>query len=103
MPAAPRDLSRDELEDLFQKYKNWGRWGSDDQRGCLNLITPEVVRAGSAQIKDGTTVSCSLDLATTPAAENPRPVTHFTLSFAMGDRGGSGDYFGISFHGTTNT
>ena len=22
---------------------NWGRWGDDDERGALNLITPDVV------------------------------------------------------------
>jgi len=27
------------------KTGNWGRWGDDDQRGALNLITPEAVLA----------------------------------------------------------
>ena len=33
-------LPWDELDTLFQKVSNWGRWGDDDQRGALNLITP---------------------------------------------------------------
>jgi len=32
---------------------NWGRWGSDDERGALNLLTPEVVKAGAASIRTG--------------------------------------------------
>jgi len=32
---------------------NWGRWGTDDERGALNLLTPEVVLAGAASIRTG--------------------------------------------------
>ena len=38
MPAAFHELAR--------KVNNWGRWGSDDEIGTLNLITDEVVREG---------------------------------------------------------
>ena len=30
---------------LARKVSNWGRWGTDDERGTLNFITPEMVRA----------------------------------------------------------
>ncbi|OKI86180.1 cyclase family protein [Streptomyces sp. CB02414] len=33
--------------------RNWGRWGADDQRGALNLLTPEVVRSAAASITRG--------------------------------------------------
>jgi kynurenine formamidase len=32
---------------------NWGRWGEDDERGALNLLTPEVVKAAAASIRTG--------------------------------------------------
>lgn len=35
---------------------NWGRWGADDQRGTLNLITPEVVLAATACARTGRVV-----------------------------------------------
>lgn len=38
---------------------NWGRWGPDDQRGTLNLITPEVRRAALGSAVSGRTVSCA--------------------------------------------
>ena len=34
---------------------NWGRWGDDDERGTLNLLTPEVVKAAAASIRTGRT------------------------------------------------
>ena len=30
-----------DMEAVFEGVKNWGRWGQDDQRGALNLITEE--------------------------------------------------------------
>ena len=32
---------------------NWGRWGDDDERGSLNLLTPEVVKAAASSITTG--------------------------------------------------
>ena len=32
---------------------NWGRWGDDDERGALNLITPDVVRNAAGVVKTG--------------------------------------------------
>lgn len=32
---------------------NWGRWGDGDERGALNLLTPEIVRAAAASVTAG--------------------------------------------------
>lgn len=32
---------------------NWGRWGDDDERGALNLLTPEVVLSATRTCKTG--------------------------------------------------
>ena len=32
---------------------NWGRWGDEDERGALNLLTPDVVKEASASITTG--------------------------------------------------
>ena len=32
---------------------NWGRWGDDDERGALNLLTDDVVRAATNSITSG--------------------------------------------------
>jgi kynurenine formamidase len=34
---------------------NWGRWGAGDERGALNLITPEMLRRAAASIRTGRT------------------------------------------------
>lgn len=32
---------------------NWGRWGDEDERGALNLLTAEVVRSAAAAVTTG--------------------------------------------------
>lgn len=35
----------------------WGQFGSSDELGRLNLITPEVIKAGLAEVKHGIVVN----------------------------------------------
>jgi len=41
---------------------NWGRWGADDERGTLNLITPEHVLAALQVCRTGKVYSLSLPI-----------------------------------------
>jgi kynurenine formamidase len=50
----------DDLKQLAKRVSNWGRWGADDQRGTLNLITPEAVQRGAAAIRRGVTFPLSI-------------------------------------------
>jgi len=40
----------------------WGDWGPDDQLGRLNLLTPEKVKEGIAEVREGITFCLSLPL-----------------------------------------
>ncbi|WP_428339035.1 cyclase family protein [Mycobacterium sp.] len=37
--------------------QSWGRWGTDDERGSLNLLGAEQIRRGIAEVRDGTVVA----------------------------------------------
>jgi kynurenine formamidase len=41
---------------------NWGDFGPDDQAGRMNLLTPEKVRQGIAEVREGLTFCLSLPL-----------------------------------------
>jgi kynurenine formamidase len=43
-----------------ERYSNWGRWGADDERGALNLITPERLLAACQLPRRGQVISCAL-------------------------------------------
>ena len=92
--------------DLFQATKRWGRWGDDDDRGSLNLLTPERVATAAALVRDGVTVPCGRPLPTAPAADNPMPALHHMIhagDMATGSTGfqWSADFVGVAFHGNT--
>jgi kynurenine formamidase len=49
--------TREEFHALFRQTSNWGRWGADDERGALNLITPEKKRQAARAVRQGISVS----------------------------------------------
>src|SRR4029077_13269036 len=75
---AETQVSADEFRQLFERVSNWGGWGADDERGALNYLTPELVAAAAALVRDGRTVSLSRSLNTERGARNPRQAHHPT-------------------------
>ncbi len=51
-----------------QELSNWGRWGPDDQRGTLNLITAEKTRQAATLVQTGETVTLQHFVTTEPPA-----------------------------------
>ncbi len=62
---------------LFERVKNWGRWGADDEKGTLNYITPQIRARAAAGVKSGHTVSCARNFPVHPHPEIriPRSIT----------------------------
>ena len=60
---------------------NWGDFGSDDQRGRLNLITREKVLQGISEVKDGISFCLSLPLDL-PGGNQLNPRRHPPRRFA---------------------
>lgn len=48
--------------DTATTSNNWGRWGEDDERGALNLLTPDVVKAAAASITQGKVYSLGIPI-----------------------------------------
>ena len=89
---APRNL--EEFDAMFREHSNWGRWGPDDERGTLNLITPEKTRQAAALVRSGITVSLAHNPITEAAPDNP--VTAF--EHIMG-RSLRSDTYRFTYHG----
>jgi len=53
----------DEFTELARKVNNWGRWGSDDEIGTLNLISDEVVRRAASCVRTGKRFSLAIPLS----------------------------------------
>ena len=50
----------DRVRAVAKRVSNWGRWGKADERGTLNLITPEVVKRAAACVRTGRVFSLGL-------------------------------------------
>jgi kynurenine formamidase len=103
-----KPVSEARMREIFESVKSWGRWGKDDERGALNLITPEKRRAAAALVRTGEAVSLARELPVQPSAENPNPALHMMVvggdSCGPESHGVDGlettmDFVGVSFHG----
>ena len=101
------DLEFETREDVwrwFRSARNWGRWGADDERGTVNLVTPEKRRQAAALVRSGEAVSLSRPFPLDRAANNPSPAQRYTTVVERGPSAGSAvDYLGINTHGTAST
>ncbi len=57
----PRNLTREDVDRWMTELSNWGKWGKDDQAGTVNLITNAKRKAAAALVREGVSVSMSLD------------------------------------------
>ena len=73
--TSTRRPTQDQLLDWMQSLSNWGRWGPDDQRGTLNLLSPEKTRRALGLVQEGTSVSCARPMTWEAALDTPRPPT----------------------------
>ncbi len=91
--------TQQEAKSYLRERNNWGRWGKDDQRGAINLITPEKRVQAAGLVKTGRAVSLSRDYPKIPGRGNPQPAQHFVRMYD----GAVVDYYGISYHGYVTT
>ena len=102
MPDEPFTLTNPEFDLLFERLKNWGRWGEDDELGALNFIGEKEVVEAARLVKTGRHVSLARALDTVAGPDNGRPALHYMTN--MGDKGEDesayyADFIGVDFHG----
>jgi kynurenine formamidase len=62
-----------ELVELADKVRNWGRWGTDDERGTANLIDAAATRRGAAAVRTGEPISLVMPLGAGSPQEGGAP------------------------------
>ena len=102
--ATPEKLTKADVEGMMTSLSNWGRWGKDDQRGALNLITPTKRQEAAALVKEGIAVS----LAHNAVKETMDGSAPFRQRMVALPKEGqefsfSGDEYSVQYHGFTQT
>ena len=105
--------SEGQILEWMTSLSNWGRWGDDDQIGCLNLITPEKRRQAASLILDGGVVSCARPITTEMAPDITYQVQRYMVDSGEGRdtdtperrrrRRGAAEFIGMVFHGQGGT
>jgi kynurenine formamidase len=89
-------VTQAQFDQWKQELSNWGRWGKDDDRGTLNLITPAKSKAAAALVKDGVTISLARDTDSEKSADNTSPFEHTMNPIGPSS---STDRIAVNFHG----
>ena len=92
-----------EVLSWIRDRSNWGRWGADDQRGTINLITPAKRVEAARLCRTGRTVSLSRPFPKEPGINNAIPAQHFMRTMPRGRGGAAMDFYGIFYHGVAST
>ncbi len=97
----------------MESLKNWGRWGDDDELGCLNFITPEKRKKAAELVQDGDVVTCARPITTEMAPDISFQVQRYMVDSGEGrdtdtqerkaSRRGAAEFVGLVFHGQTIT
>lgn len=56
-----RKLTRKDIAEAAEKYKNWGKWGDDDEIGTLNYTTSDDIVAAATLVRQGKVISLALN------------------------------------------
>ena len=83
----------EQFTDLAERVNNWGRWGAGDERGTLNLITPDAVVRAAALVRRGKHFSLALPLdedgpqiGLIPGRDNPKRTMIMVNAQVMGEQ-----------------
>ena len=105
--------SEAQVLEWMSSLSNWGRWGEEDQKGCLNLISESNRLKAAALVKDGSTVSCARPITTEIQPDTSFQVQRYMIDSGEGRetdpperrlvRRGASEFIGMVFHGQTIT
>ena len=101
--SGPAPLDAATIDRWMTELSNWNRWGKDDERGTVNLMTDETRKRAVATVKEGVTVSLSRDADPVKSADNGNPLGLSMIATAQDPDPFAMETLTISFHGAAYT
>jgi kynurenine formamidase len=91
------------IDRWMTELSNWNRWGKDDERGTVNLMTDETRKRALATVKEGVTVSLSRDADPVKSADNGNPLGLAMVATAADPDPFAMETLTMTFHGSAYT
>ncbi|MCW2716713.1 cyclase family protein [Pseudonocardia sp.] len=90
-----------DVHTLAKRLSNWGRWGSDDEIGTLNQVTPQRVVEAAGLVRSGEIISLALPFDSSGPQNGSfgrnNPV-HYMTATGTDAVGGAQDHMRVSRH-----
>jgi kynurenine formamidase len=103
-PQAMQLRNKQDFERALAELSNWGRWGTNDQLGALNLVTPAKRKQALGLVRTGISVSLARDAEKEKAIDNGSPFFHSMDRTGTNNPGFScADTYKVSYHGMAHT
>lgn len=101
--VSQQSVDKAQVDAWMEELSNWGRWGDDDQRGTVNLITPAKRKQAAALVRDGISVSLARDVEKDSAPDNSRPFGHKMINTGATEGQFVSDEYSVGYHGLAHT
>lgn len=92
-PVTPADYFRWRME-----FKNWGRWGPNDERGTTNLITAAKILSAAKLVRAGLVISLAHPVPQVADAEVPASAVFHRVTNSITSTNTT-DNYQVSYHG----
>src|SRR5262249_25597855 len=93
-----------DIEQMMTSLSNWGRWGKEDQRGTLNLITADKRKQAAGLVQEGVTISLARTALKEEADSSPAFVHRMVALPKEGQEiASAADEYSVRYHGFTQT
>lgn len=96
--APSHTVTQQDMDRWLKEQSNWGRWGKDDQRGALNLITASKKKQAAALVKEGFAVSLARNMDTQTAPDNPAGAFQDVMIRDGSTGNGVSDRISVAYH-----
>lgn len=94
-------LTKSDIDNMMKELSNWGRWGKDDQKGTLNLITPDIRKHAASLVSEGISISLARNTDPVKGIDNSSPFIEKMTPPVDGQF--NMDEFTVFFHGVAIT
>jgi kynurenine formamidase len=96
--APTHTVTQQDIDRWLKEQSNWGRWGKDDQKGTLNLITASKKKQAAALVKEGFSVSLARNMDTQTAVDNPAGAFEDVMIRDGSTGNGVSDRISVAYH-----